>query len=36
MEPERSLLCSQESSTGLCSEPDQTSPYYPILSKIPF
>jgi hypothetical protein len=27
MEPESSLLCSQEPSTGPCSEPDQSTPY---------
>jgi hypothetical protein len=27
MEPERSFLCSQDPSTGLYSEPDQSSPY---------
>jgi hypothetical protein len=36
MEPESSLLCSQEPSTGSYSEPDQSSPYYSILSKIHF
>jgi hypothetical protein len=33
MEPESSLPCSQEPSTGPYSEPDQSSPYHPILSK---
>jgi hypothetical protein len=32
MEPEGSLLCSQEPSTGLYPEPDQSSPYDLILS----
>jgi hypothetical protein len=32
MEPEDSLLCSQESSTGPYPEPGQSSPYDPILS----
>jgi hypothetical protein len=32
MEPEDSLPCSQESSTGPYPEPDQSNPYYPILS----
>jgi hypothetical protein len=32
MEPEGSLPCSQEP----LPEPDQSSPYHPILSKIPF
>jgi hypothetical protein len=31
METERSLLCSQESSTGSYPEPDQSNPYQPIL-----
>jgi hypothetical protein len=31
MEPESSLLFSQEPSTGLCPEPDQFSPYHLIL-----
>jgi hypothetical protein len=31
MEPEGSLPCSQESSTGRCPEPDQSSPYHTIL-----
>jgi hypothetical protein len=36
MEPEGSLPCSQEPSTDLYPEPDQSSPYHPILSKIHF
>jgi hypothetical protein len=32
MEPEGSLLCSQEPSTGPCPKPEKSSPYYPILS----
>jgi hypothetical protein len=32
MEPEGSLLCSQEPSTGLYPEPDQSNPYHRILS----
>jgi hypothetical protein len=36
MESESSLLCSQEPSTGPYPEPDQSSPYHPILSKIHF
>jgi hypothetical protein len=32
MEPEVSLPCSQEPSTGPYSEPDQSNPYQPILS----
>jgi hypothetical protein len=37
MEPERSLLCSQEPSNGPYPEPDQSSPYHPsYLSKINF
>jgi hypothetical protein len=32
MEPEDSLPYSQEPSTGLHSEPDRSSPYYPVLS----
>jgi hypothetical protein len=31
MEPEGSLSCSQEPSTGPYPEPDQSSPYHPIL-----
>jgi hypothetical protein len=31
MEPEGSLSCSQEPSTGTYSKPDQSSPYHPIL-----
>jgi hypothetical protein len=31
MEPEVSLLCSQELSTGPYPQPDQSSPYYHIL-----
>jgi hypothetical protein len=31
MEPEDSLPCSQEPSTGPYSEPDQSNPYHPIL-----
>jgi hypothetical protein len=34
MEPEGSLLCSQEPSTGPYPEPDQSNLYHPILSKI--
>jgi hypothetical protein len=30
MEPEGSLLCSQETSTGPYSEPDQSNPHHPI------
>jgi hypothetical protein len=33
MEPESSLPCSQELSTGPYPEPDQSNPYHPILSK---
>jgi hypothetical protein len=29
MEPEDSLLCSQEPAAGLCPEPDESSPYPP-------
>jgi hypothetical protein len=36
MEPEGSLLCSQEPSTSLYPQPDPLSPYHPILSKIHF
>jgi hypothetical protein len=36
MEPEVSLPCSQEPSTGPYSEPDQSNPYHPILSEIHF
>jgi hypothetical protein len=32
MEPEGSLLRSQELFTGSYSEPDQSNPYHPILS----
>jgi hypothetical protein len=32
MEPEGSLRCSQESSTGPYPEPDQSSAYHPILA----
>jgi hypothetical protein len=32
MEPEDSLSCSQEPSTGPYREPEQSSPYHPILS----
>jgi hypothetical protein len=32
MEPEISLLCSQELSTGTYPEPDRSNPYYPILA----
>jgi hypothetical protein len=31
MEPEESLLCSQKPYTGPCPEPDESSPYHPIL-----
>jgi hypothetical protein len=34
MEPESSLPCSQEPSTGPYPEPDQSGPYRPILYKI--
>jgi hypothetical protein len=34
MEPEGSLPYSQESSTGPYHEPDQSNPYYPILSPL--
>jgi hypothetical protein len=33
MEPEGSLPCSQEPSTGPYSEPDQSNPYHPIFTK---
>jgi hypothetical protein len=36
MEPEGSLPCSQEPSTGPYPQPDQSSPYHTILSKIHF
>jgi hypothetical protein len=36
MEPEGLLSCLQEPSTGPYPEPDQSSPYHPILSKIHF
>jgi hypothetical protein len=36
MEPEGSLPCSQEPTTGPHPEPDQSNPYHPILSKIHF
>jgi hypothetical protein len=36
IEPEGSLPCSQEPSTGLYPESDQSNPYDPILSKIHF
>jgi hypothetical protein len=36
MEPEGSLPCSQEPSTGPYPEPDRVSPYQPILSNIHF
>jgi hypothetical protein len=32
MEPEGSLACSQEPSTGPYPEPEQSNPYNPILS----
>jgi hypothetical protein len=32
MEPEGSLPCSQDPSTGPYSEPDQSNQYHPILS----
>jgi hypothetical protein len=31
MEPEGPILCSQEPSTGLYPDPDQSNPYHPIL-----
>jgi len=31
MEPTGSLLCSQQPATGPYSEPDESSPYFPIL-----
>jgi hypothetical protein len=31
MEPKGSLLCSQESTTGHYSEPDESSPHHPSL-----
>jgi hypothetical protein len=31
MEPECSLLCLQEPATGPCPEPDESSPYNPVL-----
>jgi hypothetical protein len=34
MEPEGSLPCSEEPSTGPYPETDRASPYHPILSKI--
>jgi hypothetical protein len=36
MESEGSLSCSQEPSNGTYPEPDQSSQYHPILSKIHF
>jgi hypothetical protein len=36
METESSIPCSQEPSTGPYSEPYQSNPHYPILSKIHF
>jgi hypothetical protein len=36
MEPEGSLPCSQDPSTGPYPEPDRSSPYHPNLSKIHF
>jgi hypothetical protein len=36
MEPEGSLPCSQEPSTGPFPEPDQSNAYHTILSKIDF
>jgi hypothetical protein len=36
IEPENSLPCSQESSTGPYPKPDQCSPYQPILSRLRF
>jgi hypothetical protein len=34
MEPESSLPCSQELSTGPYPEPDHSNPHYPILSPV--
>jgi len=31
MEPEGSLPCSQETATGPCYEPDESSPHLPII-----
>jgi hypothetical protein len=36
MEPEGSLLCSQEPSTGPYPEPDQSNSYHPTLSLLRF
>jgi hypothetical protein len=36
MEPEGSLPCSQEATSGPYPEPDRSSPYHPILFKIHF
>jgi hypothetical protein len=36
MEPEGSFPCSQEPYTDTYPDPDQSSPYHPILSKIHF